>query len=246
MRVVPRSCQNLSQNHCLSHLESVPTVHIPSVMPPFSDECPLPPPCFLHLFNLFAVPFEPFLGRHDITPSISIQGVFEMCIIHVLFMGLFGDPCANQLYWTPQRLQQNPAHLNIAQNHFLKSGVLCFVGGNDTFMGLPRTIVPLKGIMRLFHLPSDAHTSAGLGHSPARFDAYGVELSFRRRPCSGPCRSHGRAVAVKKVFSSFCLAGAGKTIAEKSPNLRTPTDSKRDRHGCEGQASVTLVPCFPF
>lgn len=33
---------------------------------------PPAPPCFLHLFNLFAVHFEPFSGRHDITPSISI------------------------------------------------------------------------------------------------------------------------------------------------------------------------------
>lgn len=37
--------------------------------------------------------------------------MFEMCIIHVLFMGIIGDQCANQLYWAPQRLQQSPAYL---------------------------------------------------------------------------------------------------------------------------------------
>lgn len=40
--------------------------------------------------------------------------MFAVCIIHVLFMGIIGDQCANQLYGAPQRLQQSPMHFEIA------------------------------------------------------------------------------------------------------------------------------------
>lgn len=46
MHLVPYSGQNLSQNHCLSYLESVLSEHIPSLMPHFSDELPPPHPAF--------------------------------------------------------------------------------------------------------------------------------------------------------------------------------------------------------
>lgn len=193
-------------------------------MPHFPDECPLLPPCFLHLFNLFAMPFEPFLGRRDITPSISIQDGFEMCIIHVLFMGLLGDQCANQLYWTPQRLQHYPVHLNTAQHRFLKSGVLHFVGGNDTFMGLPRTIVPLKGIMQLFHLPSDAHTSAGLG-SPQP-GLMRMVLSSRSDSDLGqdPAEVMGELWLSKKGLQFFLLSRGWKGYFREAPQ-------SEDTHG---------------
>lgn len=50
----------------------------------------------------------------------------------------------------------------------------------------------------------------------------------------------------KKIISLFFSAGDGKSILENFSSLSTPMNSKRDRRGCDGQASVTRVPCFPF
>ena len=55
--------------------------------------------------------------------------MFEMCIIHVLFMGIMEDQCANQLYWAPRREQQSHVHLEIGWYHFLKSGLALPSGG---------------------------------------------------------------------------------------------------------------------
>lgn len=106
--------------------------------------------------------------------------------------------------------------------------------------------MPLKEITWLFRLSFDAHTSARRGNSSARFDSCGFEILFRPRHWPGPCRSHRRAVALKKIFSLFFSAGDGKSIVENFPSLRTPANSKRDRRGCDGQASVTLGALLPF
>ena len=88
MHLVPYSCQNLSQNHCLIYLESVPTEHIPLLKPRFFDG--IPPPCFLHLFNLFSVHFEPFpwkTGHNTISFYLNcysghVWNVRYSCVIH--------------------------------------------------------------------------------------------------------------------------------------------------------------------
>lgn len=232
MHLVPYSCQNLSQNHCLSNLESVPTDGIP-------------PPCFLHLFNLFSVHFEPF-------PWKTWHNTISFCL------NCYSGHVWNVRYsWAQLEISVKISFIGKPRDcsrilvtytsHSIiswRAGLLCLVGGKSFMQHQEQSCFWKRShgcfICHLMHVfqPGWWSPQPGLTH--------GSESLFRPRLWPGPFRSHRGVMAIKKNLPSFCLAGHGKAIVENVPDVRTPMNSKRGRHGCKGKTSVTLVPCFPF
>lgn len=138
------------------------------------------------------------------------------CIIHGHY---WRSVCKSALWGTPEMAAESYALRNCLVS-FPEKQLALLSGENDRVMELPRTIMPLNEITRLFRLLFDAHTSARLGNSSARYDSQGFEILFRCRlartlqKSQESCGSH-------KNFSPFCLVGNGKVIIENFPNLRT-------------------------
>lgn len=167
--------------------------------------------------------------------------MFEMCVSHGHY---WRSVWKSALLGTPETAAESWLLIHCTVSFPEKQA--CSALWGKTFHETPRTIMLLKEILGLFYLPFDACISARLVKSSAGL-THGFENLFRPRLWPGPFRSHRRVVAIKKKnLPSFCLAGHGKAIVENVPDVRTPMNSKRDRHGCKGKTSVTSVPCFPF
>lgn len=109
--------------------------------------------------------------------------------------------------------------------------------GNDSFMQLPGTLMPLKEITQPFYLPFDTHPPARLVKSSARFDSYSFENIFRSR-LARTLLTSWKSWGYQKKKSSFLLNRHGKASVENVPNLTTHTNSKRDEHVCKGKTWV--------
>ena len=247
MHLVPYSCQNLSQNHCLIYLESVPTEHIPLLKPRFFDG--IPPPCFLHLFNLFSVHFEPFpwkTGHNTISFYLNcysghVWNVRYSCVIHGHY---WRSVWKSALLGTPETAAESWLLIHCIVSFPEQEACSALWGEKVSCNCQEQSCFWKRSCGRFIcHL---MHVFQPGWWSPQPALTHGFENLFRPRLWPGPFRSHGRVVAIQKNLPSFCLAGHGKAIVENVPDVGTPMNSKRDRHGCEGKTSVTLVPCFPF
>lgn len=186
----------------------------------------------LHLFNPFAVQFEPFpwktISFYWHCYSGHIWNVHYSCVIHVHY---WRSVCKSALLGTLEAAAESWVLTHCIVSFSEKQACsACWWGWNDSFMQLPGTIMPLKEIVQPFYLPSDAHPPARLGKSSAKFDSFGFENVFRSR-LARTLPMSWESCGFQKKNSSFLLNRRGKATVENVPSLRTHTNSKRYEHG---------------
>lgn len=245
MHWVPYSCQNLSQNHCLSNLESVPTEHIPLLKPCFFDG--IPPPCFLHLFNLFSVYFEPFPWKTWHNAISFYLNCYSGHVWNVRYSwALLEISVKTSFIGNPRDCSRILVTYTLHSIISWKAGLLCLVGEKVSWNAKNNHAFERDLVAVIFAIWCMYFSQAGEVLS----QVWLMVLKTYSDPDFGQDLSEVTGELwlskKKKNLLSFCLAGHGKAIVENVPDVRTPMNSNRDRHGCEGKTSVTLVPCFPF
>lgn len=205
-----------------------------------------PLPCFLHLFNLFAVHFEPFPWKtwHNTIYfylncySGHVWNVHYSCIIHGHY---WRSVCKSALLGTPETAAESCVLINCIVSFPEKRACSAFwgkmtVSWNNHAFERDRVAISFAVWCTYFSHAQEVFSQV---------DLYGSEALFRPRLWPAPGKTHGRVVGLKKKKSSvyFVYQGMERLFQKTFPIQGEPRIAKGTDMGSFGKCNFgALLP----